>query len=87
MYKRNSQEKDIRTRRNHFVSSLSVTEKMLSMHIWEIILEQAEITLNMLRPSRHNPNISVHAILERYILLQQNTFGSISNQVQSSLKT
>ena len=34
------------------------------MHLWDRLLDQTQITLNMLRPSRCNPNISVHAMME-----------------------
>ena len=34
------------------------------MHLWERILYQAHFTLNTLRHSIHNPNISDHAMME-----------------------
>ena len=37
---------------------------MLPMNIWGRLLDQAQITLNVLIPSRHNPKILARAILE-----------------------
>ena len=34
------------------------------MHLWRRIIDQEHITLNMLRPSRINQNISAHAMME-----------------------
>jgi hypothetical protein len=34
------------------------------MHLWDRILEQATITLNLLRPARCNTNMSAHQILD-----------------------
>ena len=50
--------------KNNFVSGINGNEKMLPMHLWYRLLEQAKIMLNMIKPPRHNPKISAHAILE-----------------------
>ena len=34
------------------------------MHLWDRLLDQAQLKLNMLRPSRRNPKISVHETME-----------------------
>ena len=64
MHRRNASERDIMTRKKHFVSIISGTDRPVPMHIWDIIMDQAQITLNMLRPSRRNPNISAHEMME-----------------------
>ena len=64
MNRRNAKERDIRTQNNHFFSGLSETEKLLPMKLWDRLLDQAYITLNMLRPSRLNPKISAHDLME-----------------------
>ena len=49
---------------NNFVLGINGNEKMFPMHLWYRLLEQAKIMLNMIKPPRHNPKISAHAILE-----------------------
>ena len=66
-YRRNAAERFIRKRNNNFVSDLSGTNNMLPMHLWDRLREKAYITLNMLRTSRRNPNISLHAIMEENV--------------------
>jgi hypothetical protein len=34
------------------------------MHVWDRLLAQSSITLNLLRPSRRNPKISTYNMLE-----------------------
>ena len=63
-YRRNAAERSIRKRNNKIFSYLSGTNNMLPMHLRERLIEKAYITLNMLRNSIRNPNISVHAIME-----------------------
>jgi hypothetical protein len=56
--RRNSVEQAIRSFKDHLISGLCSTDKSLPMHLWDIILPQAVITLNMLRTSRINPKLS-----------------------------
>ena len=37
---------------------------MFPMHLCEKLAEKSQITLNMIQPSRRNPNISEHAMME-----------------------
>ena len=64
MHRINTAERDIRIRKNRFISGLPGTEKLFPMHLWDRLLDQAHVTLNMLRTSRHNPNISVHDMMD-----------------------
>ena len=64
MYRRNATYRDIRPCKNHFVSGLSGTYNLLLMHLCYRLLEQVQIILNTIRPSRHNPNIPLHAMVE-----------------------
>ena len=61
MHRINTAERDIRIRKNRFISGLPGTEKLFPMHLWDRLLDQAQIMLSMLRPSRHNTKISAHA--------------------------
>ena len=46
--------------KNHFISGLCSVDKKFHLHLWCRLLDQAELTLNMLRTSRINPNLSAH---------------------------
>jgi hypothetical protein len=64
MHRRNAAERAIRTLKNHFVAGLCSTDTRFPMHLWDRLLEQALITLNLLRPSRRDPKISAYNMLE-----------------------
>ena len=60
IHRRNAAERAIRTFKNHFISGLCSVDRNFPLHLWCRLLNQAEITLNMLRTSRINPNLSAH---------------------------
>ena len=64
MHRRYVAKRTMRTWNNNFVSGIIVTDKISPMILWYRLLKQAQITLNMLSPSKHNPNISAHAMME-----------------------
>jgi hypothetical protein len=51
-HRRNAAERAIRTFKEHFVAGLSSVDPSFPMHLWDRLLPQAEITLNLLRTSR-----------------------------------
>jgi hypothetical protein len=57
-HRRNSAERAIRSFKDHLLAGLCSTYKYFPMHLWDRILPQAVITLNMLRTSRINPKLS-----------------------------
>jgi hypothetical protein len=57
-HKRNSAERAIRSFKDHLIAGLCTTDKSFPMHLWDRLLPQAVITLNMLRTSRINPKLS-----------------------------
>jgi hypothetical protein len=57
-HRRNSAEREIRSFKDHLIAGLCSTDKSFPMHLWDRILTQAVITLNMLRTSRINPKLS-----------------------------
>jgi hypothetical protein len=57
----NTAERAIRTFKEHFVVGLSSVDPSFPMHLWDILLPQAEITLNLLRTSRLHPQLSAAA--------------------------
>jgi hypothetical protein len=60
-HRRNSAERAIRTFKEHFVAGLSSVDPSFPMHLWDRLLPQAEITLNLLRTSRLHPQLSAAA--------------------------
>jgi hypothetical protein len=50
-HRRNKAERAIQTFKNHFVAALAGVDPNFPMTAWDEIMEQVEITLNMLRPS------------------------------------
>jgi hypothetical protein len=57
-HRRNSAERAIRSFKDHLISGLCSTDKYVPMHLWDRILPQAVMTLNMLRTSRIDPKLS-----------------------------
>jgi hypothetical protein len=57
-HRRNAAERAIRSFKDHLIPGLYSTDKSFPMHLWDRLLPQAVITLNMLRTSRINPKLS-----------------------------
>jgi hypothetical protein len=58
MHRRNAAERAIRTCKNHLIAGFCSTDPDSPFHLWDAYLEQAEISLNLLRGSRINPSLS-----------------------------
>jgi hypothetical protein len=58
---RNAAERAIRTFKEHSVAGLSSVDPTFPLHLWDRLLPQAEITLNLLRTSRLHPQLSAAA--------------------------
>jgi hypothetical protein len=56
-HSRNAAERAIRTFKEHFVAGLSSVDPTFPLHLWDRLLPQAEITLNLLRTSRLHPQL------------------------------
>jgi hypothetical protein len=75
-------ERAIRTFKEHFVAGLSSVDPSFPMHLWDILLPQSEITLNLLRISRLHPQLSApahyHGLVDynKHILLRQDAKSS-----------
>jgi hypothetical protein len=61
IHRRNAAERAIRTFKNHFIAGLCSVDKNFPIHLWDRLIPQAEITLNLLRGSRINPKLSAWA--------------------------
>jgi hypothetical protein len=60
-HRRNAAERAISTFKEHFLAGLSSVYPSFPLHLWDILLPQAEITLNILRTSRLHPQLSAAA--------------------------
>jgi hypothetical protein len=60
-HRRNAAERAIRTFKEHFVAGLSSVDPSFPMHLWDRLLPQAEITVNLLWTSRLHPQLSAAA--------------------------
>jgi hypothetical protein len=60
-HRRKATERAIRTFKEHFVAGLSSVDPYFPLHLWDRLLPQAEITLNLLRTSRLHPQLSAAA--------------------------
>ena len=64
IHQRNSAKRAIQTFKNHFIAGLASTDPNFPLSNWCRLIPQAELTLNVLRPSRLNPKLSAYAQLE-----------------------
>ena len=60
IHQQNAAEHAICTFKNHFISGLCSVDKHFPLHLWCCLLDQAELTLNMLHTSQINPNLSAN---------------------------
>jgi hypothetical protein len=58
---RNAAERAMRTFKENFVAGLSSVDPTFTLNLWDRLLPQAEITLNLLRTSRLHPQLSAAA--------------------------
>ena len=58
---KNAAERAIGTAKNHLLTGLATCDSNFPITEWDILLRQSELTLNLLRTSRINPNLSAWA--------------------------
>jgi len=63
MHRTNLAERAIRTYKEHFVALRALCHKDFPHHLWCRLIQQAVITLNLLRPLRLHPLLSAHSVL------------------------
>jgi len=56
----NAAEWDVTTFKEHFIADLAAVDMHCPLHLWDEFLPHVELTLNMLRFSRWNPNRSAN---------------------------
>jgi hypothetical protein len=63
IHRRNNSERAIQTFKDHFIEGLCSVDPNFSLKLWDKLLPQATITLNLLKKSRINPRMSTYAQL------------------------
>ena len=63
LHRRNLAERAIQTFKNHFIAGLCSTHPDFPLVLWDYLVPQALLTLNLLRKSRTNPQLSGYAQL------------------------
>ena len=51
IHRRNAAERDVNTYKNHFIVALFTVDPLLPFYLWDRLLPQVTMTLNMLRRS------------------------------------
>jgi hypothetical protein len=74
-HRRNAEERAMRTFKEHFVVGLSSVDPAFQLHLWDRLLTQAEITLNLLQTSRLHPQLSAAAHLRGLVDYNKTAFA------------
>ena len=63
IHRANKAERAIQTMKGHLKAGLATVDPDFPIHEWDRLLDQCELTLNLLRASRLNPKLSAWAFL------------------------
>jgi hypothetical protein len=63
IHQRNNAEREIHTFKNHFIAGFCSVDPTFTLKLWDKLLPQATMTLNLLRKSRINQRMSAYAQL------------------------
>jgi hypothetical protein len=81
----NCAKKAIQTFKDHFVAILCGADKEFPLNLWDLLLPQAENTLNMLRPSWMTPTVSAYTYLWEQHGYNSNPFAPLGCKVKAHL--
>ena len=80
-HRANAAERAIRTFKNHFIATLCSCDMNFPLVLWDRLLEQAVITLNLLRTSSINPRLSAYAQVHGVFDFQSTPLGPPGTKV------
>ena len=60
IHQRNAAERAVITFKNHFIDALCTVDPLLTYYLWDRLLPQVTMTLNMLRKYQLNPGLSAY---------------------------
>ena len=86
-HRRNAAEVAIRNFKAHFLSILAGVADDFPLHLWDRLLPQAEITVNLLRQSNATPSVSAYAHLNGPFDYNKMPLAPMGCQVQVHEKT
>ena len=75
MHRRNNAKRAIPTFKAHFISILASVDPSFPRHRWDLLLPQAELTVNLLRQSLLQPNISAWEHFTAHSTLMQHPWA------------
>lgn len=82
LHRRNAAERAIRTFKNHLIAGLCSTDPNFPLKLWDKVLPQALLTLNIMRASRLNPLLSAHSQLYGFYDFNKNPIAPPGTKVQ-----
>jgi hypothetical protein len=82
-HRRNLAERMIQTGKNHIVSNIAGCDPTFPLREWHRLLEQMELTINMLRPSNIAPNVSAHTLVHGIHDYNKMPLGPLGCQTQT----
>jgi hypothetical protein len=85
-HQRNIAEKAIQTFKGHLISILCGTDKDFPLHLWCLLLSQAEHKLNMLQRAQVTLNVSAYAYLWGQHDFNANSFAPLGCKVEAHIK-
>jgi hypothetical protein len=59
-HRANAAERSIRDVKNHMIATFATADPAFPLSLWDELLQQVEITINLLRPARNNPHMSAY---------------------------
>ncbi len=81
VHRRNAAERAICTFKDHFLAILAGVDPTFPAAWWDLLLPQAELTLNLLRQCRYDPSISAWEGLNRYFKFDATPLGPLGSRV------
>jgi hypothetical protein len=81
IHRRNDAERAIQTFKNHLIAGLCSVDPNFPLKLWDKILHQATITLNLLRKSQINPRMSAYAQLNGHFDFNRTPMAPLGTRV------
>ena len=81
IHRHNAAEQAIQTWKNHFIVNLCGTYPDLPLELWDKIVPQCIMTLNLLRKSRINPKLSAYSQMEGAFYFNKTPLAPVGTKV------
>ena len=87
MHRQNAAERAIQTFKSHFLAILAGVSPYFPRHLWDLLLPQTKMTLNLLRQATSNPAISAWEYFNGKFNYHATSLGTIRISVIVHTKT